>query len=152
MSDFELTDHIATKDEINQATDRSRRVVELAAAYQLLETDSEKIFMLNLAGGFTATLPAIADAGAGWRCKFVVKTAPTTAYIISEKAADDTDVVIVRGMVSIAATAGVESGGCTAINLVANQAVAGDWIDIVCDGTNFYANGLTSVAAGATVT
>ena len=150
MSDFELTDHIATKDEINQGCDRSQRVVDLAAAYQLLESDSEKIFMLNLATGFTVTLPSVEDAGAGWRCKFVAKIAPTTAYIIKEEATEDTDVIIVEGIINVAGDAGVANTGCTNVNFVANQAIIGDWVEIFCNGTNFFVSGLASVAAGIT--
>ena len=150
MSTFELTDHIATKDEINQKCDRSQRVEVLAAAYQLLETDSEKIVMLNLAGGFTVTLPAVEDAGSGWKCRFVAKTAPTTAYIITEEATKDTDVIIIEGIVNVAGAAGVQNTGCTNVNFVANQAIIGDWVDVFCDGANFYVTGLASVAAGIT--
>ena len=155
MSDFELTDHIATKSEINQECDRSQRVEVLTAASQLVEADSEKIFMLNTAGGFTVTLPSAADAGAGWSCKFVVKTAPTGNYVITEYAADDTDVIIVNGVNELEVDTsddGVTNTGCTNVNFIANVAIAGDWFEIFCDATNFYVTGQTAVDGGVTAT
>ena len=77
-----------------------KKVVKLGAAYQLLEKDSGKIFMLNSATEFATTLPAVADAGIGWYCKIVVDAAPSSAsYTVVEKAASDTDVIIVLGLV-----------------------------------------------------
>ena len=152
---FELTDHIATKDEINQGCDRSQRVEVLAAAYQMLETDSEKIFMLNAAAGFTVTLPAVEDAGSGWQCKFVVKTAVTSnGYIITEKTTKDTDVIITNGINELevdTSSDGPYNAGHTTITLVHNVAIAGDWLEIFCDGTNFYVTGQTNADGGVTL-
>lgn len=142
---FELTDHIATKDEINQECDRSQRVVVLTEASQLTEADSEKIFMLNAAAEFETKLPAIKDAGAGWSCKFVVQVAPAGAnYTIVEDVAYDTNVIVVNGINELEVDTGddgVYSAGCTTLSLVAAKAVAGDWIEIFCDGTNYFATG-----------
>ena len=54
----------------------------LAAAKTLVAKDSGKTFMLNLAGGFTVTLPTLKAAGNGFAVRFIVKTNPTTAYIV----------------------------------------------------------------------
>ena len=152
MSNFELTDYIATKDEINQKCDHSQRVEVLAAARQLLESDSEKIFMLDLAAGFPITLPALEDAKSGWRARFIVKTAPTGGnVVIAEEATKDTNVIAAR-IPNVAGAAGEESAACTYINFIANQAVIADWVEIYCDGDAFYATGIASVAAGITVT
>ena len=155
MSDFELTDYIATKDEINQACDRSQRVVELTAAYQLLESDSEKIFMLNAATEFTTTLPAVEDAGAGWKCKVVVKAAPSgAAYIITEKTSKDTNVIITNGINELevdTADDGPSNTGHTTISFADGVAIAGDWVEIFCDGTNFYVTGQTAADGGITL-
>jgi hypothetical protein len=128
MSDFELTDHIATKDEINQACDRSQRVVVLTEASQLTPADSDKIFMLNATAEFATTLPAVADAGAGWKCKFVVQAAPSSAsYTIVEDAVYDTDVIIVNGINELEVDTsddGPYSSGCTTISFYDGVAVA----------------------------
>lgn len=152
---FELTDHIATKDEINQKCDRSQRIVTLTEAYQLLETDSEKIFMLDAAAGFTLTLPALEDALPGWRCRLVVKTAVTSnGYIVTEKITKDTNVVITNGINELEVDTthdGPYNGGHTTITLVHNVAIAGDWLEIFCDGNNFYVTGQTNADGGVTL-
>lgn len=130
---------------INQAT-------ALAAAKTLGEGDSGKTFYLDLAGGFTVTLPTVTVAGTGWEVTFIVKTAPTTAYIITEDAATDTDVL--TGGFSCAeltdASVAAYTAGATQFNFVASAAVVGDNATIRCDGNRFYIQGHTNVQAGAT--
>lgn len=107
--------------------------------------ESKKVFFLSLAGGFTSTLPAPA---AGLRFRFIVKTAPTTAYVITTNAGAN----IMYGMMEErAGTAGVAGAACDTLNLVANQAKIGDWVEFDSDGTNWYYHGMVDVAAGTTV-
>ena len=59
---------LATKLDLNRTLTE-----ELIATTALdADTDCGKTFFLNAATEFTTTLPAIADAGAGWNCKFIV--------------------------------------------------------------------------------
>lgn len=120
----------------------------------LVNADNGKTFGLNLAGGFTVTLPSIADATTSWSVTFRVETAPTTAYIITEKAASDTN--ILTGGFSCAeltdAAVAAYSAAFTQVNLVASLAVVGDWVKITCNGTRFYIEGHTNVQAGVTLT
>ena len=118
------------------------------------ETDNGVTFGLNLVGGFTVTLPTIAQAGAGWKVKFRVETAPTTAYIITEDTGTDTN-VLTGGFSSAELTdaaVAAYSAAFTQINFVANLAVVGDWCTIECNGTRFYVTGHSNVQAGVTVT
>ncbi len=69
-----------------------------ASSYESLITtkaldkeDSGKTFGLNLAGGFTITLPSLNLVNAGWKARFRVEITPTTAYIITENAATETN-------------------------------------------------------------
>ena len=132
-----------------------KKVVKLGAAYQLLEKDSGKIFMLNSATEFATTLPAIKDAGAGWYCKIVVDAAPSSAsYTVVEKASDDTDVIIVNGINELEVDTsddGVYSAGCTTITFADGVAVQGDFIDIWCDGENYYVSGQAKADGGISV-
>ena len=152
---FELTDHLATPEEVKQTCDRSQRIEVLTAAYQMLESDSEKIFMLDAAAGFTVTLPSVANAGSGWQCKVVIKTAVTSnGYIITELTTEDTDVVITNGINELEVDTnddGPYNAGHTTITLVHNVAIAGDWLDIFCDGTNYYVTGQTNADGGVTL-
>jgi len=132
-----------------------------AGAYESLITtksldkdDSGKTFGLNLAGGFTVTLPAVSTVTAGWTVHFRVEIAPTTAYIITENAASDTN--ILTGGFSSAeltdAAVAAYSAAFTQVNLVASQAVVGDWVTITTNGTRYYISGHTNVQAGVTAT
>lgn len=107
--------------------------------------ESGKTFYLNLAGGFTSTLPAPA---LGLKFRFFVKTAPTTAYIITTNASAN----IMYGMMEErAGTAGVAGAARDTFNFVANQSIIGDWVEFESDGTNWYYHGMVDVAAGNTV-
>jgi len=120
----------------------------LASASTLTHQDSGKHFLLNLAGGFTTTLPS---PKAGWKARFTVKTAPTTAYIIVTASSAN----IVEGGVG----SGEDASGSVAcvsnadtITFVANKAVAGDYIELESDGTSFFINGNVLVQDGLTTT
>lgn len=122
------------------------QVRTLAAAATLTEADSGKIILLNLATGFTVTLPNLA----GFSCRFYVKIAPTTAYIIAAGTAD-----------TMAGSCFDISGGATDVeaafsgdqlNFVANTSVIGDRADVFCDGTNVYVQSWSGAAGGTTIT
>ncbi len=116
--------------------------------------DHGTVFGLNLVGGFTVTLPKISEVTAGWYCFFRVEIAPTTAYIITEDAGSDTN-VLTGGFSSAELTdaaVAAYSAAFTQVNLVANLAVVGDWVKISTNGTRFYVEGHTNVQAGVTVT
>ena len=46
---------------------------------------------------------------------------------------------------------GPYNAGHTTITLVHNVAIAGDWLEIFCDGTNFYVTGQTNADGGVTL-
>jgi len=129
---------------------------DLTATTSLTPGDSGKVFFLNSATEFTTTLPSVADAGAGFNVKFIVKAAPSSAnYVISEKAASDTNVIIVNGINELEVDTeddGVSNTGCTFINFIDSVAIAGDWVELICDGTNWYATGQTKADGGVTAT
>lgn len=121
----------------------------LAAARVLVAADSGKTFFLNLAGGFTVTLPVLT---AGFNAKFFVKTAPTTDYVIATNAAD-VDKMVGSVHSSQATSADTETtAGADQFNFIANQAVIGDYFEIACDGALWYGKALVALTAGATFT
>lgn len=108
--------------------------------------ESGKTFFLDLAGGFVSTLPA---PESGLRFTFIVKTAPTTAYTIVTNASAN----IIKGNAnSVAGDAGDSGTADDTINFVASQSVAGDKVELYCDGTSWFAYAITRVAAGVTFT
>lgn len=108
----------------------------LTSAATLTSSDSAKIFFLNLAGGFTVTLP---EPTAGLSLKFIVGIAPSGAdYIL------DAGSAIIHGVSLTAQDAGGSSastnGTATAtIHLVDAKAVVGDVIDLISNGTSWFA-------------
>lgn len=108
-------------------------------------SENGRTYYLNSAGGFTSTLPAPA---LGLRFRFVVKTAPTTAYIIVTNAGAN---LMYGMMLERAGTAGVAGAARDTFNFVANQAIIGDWVEFESDGTNWYYRGMVDVATGNTV-
>jgi len=116
--------------------------------------DNGKTFGLNLAGGFTVTLPAVANVKAGWKVRFRVETNPTTAYIITENAAADTNILIgsINTSTGQTAAASFNASGATFVNFVASAAVLGDWVTVETNGTKWYAYGQCTVVTGITIT
>ena len=127
-------------------------VESLTAAKSLDQYDSGKIFTLDLAAGFTVTLPAVADAGAGWFCKIIVGTNCTSnSYIITEKTSDDTNVLVtqVNELETDTGDDGPSSPGHTTITLGNATDTVGDTFDIICDGSKYYIQGVTALDGGA---
>lgn len=117
----------------------------------LVPADSGKTFFLDLVGGFTVTLP-LASTAPGFNAHFIVKTAPTTAYIIITNA---TDLDTMTGSV-YESSGGVgdteTTRGADQMNFVANTAVIGDQCDVFTDGTNWYGKMFVSAAGAGTFT
>jgi hypothetical protein len=135
--------------------DWGREIIEVLSAAKSLNADQDcgKVFMLDLAAGFTVTLPAISAAAAGWSCKLMVKTAPITSggYVITELAASDTNKIITNGINELEVDTtedGPYNAGHTTITFVHDVALAGDHVEIMCDGTNWYAKGQTKADGG----
>ena len=128
---------------------------DLTATASITPADSGKVFFLNSTTEFTTTLPTIADAGAGFNVKFMIKAAPSGAdYVITENTSSDTNVIITNGINELETDTdddGPGNGGHTTITFVDGVAVAGDWIDVLCDGTNWYVHGQVAADGGITL-
>ena len=139
----------ATTGQLDIAAVPASGVEVVATTNVITAAESGKTFFLSNATEFASTLPAPA---AGLRYTFIVADAPETAsYTIVTNAAAQ---VIFGHQVSVAGDAGdVEAtGGATTITFVDAQAVVGDRATVISDGTNWYAEVVTAVAAGATIT
>ena len=125
---------------------------DLTATTSLTPADSGKVFFLNSSTEFTVTLPSITDAGAGFNCKFVVKAAPDgDAYVVTEKTSADTNVIITNGINELTDSVGPSNTGHTTVTFADGVAIAGDWVDLLCDGSNWYATGQTKADGGITL-
>lgn len=123
-------------------------VETLTAARVLTVNDSGKTFFLNAAGGFDITLPALATPA--FTAKFIVLTAPTTAYTITGATADK---IVGHVLSSSGAAEDTETtAGGDVINFVANTAVIGDQVTIDMNGTLYFASARCAAAGGITIT
>jgi len=116
----------------------------VTASYQALSSDSGKAFFLDAAAGCTLTLPAIVDAQAGWNCRVVVSTVTTSNnYIVTELVGTDAN-KIVSHMSLLELDSGDDGLHSAAHSVITFEGTPakGDYIEIICDGTFYYAKGL----------
>jgi hypothetical protein len=110
--------------------------------------ETGRTFFLNSATEFVSTLPAVA---AGLRFRFIVTAAPSGASytIVTNGSAN-----IIKGHVLTSATgaADTETAGGDTISFVDGAAVAGDMVEVFCDGTNWFASCKCAAATGITIT
>jgi len=119
----------------------------LAAASTLTAAQSGTTFFLSAATEFATTLPAPA---AGLTYRFIVGAAPSGASytIVTTSSAN-----IIKGQaVNAAGVAGDTGTADDTISFVDGQAVAGDTVTVISDGTSWFAYGMCAVAAGITFT
>lgn len=102
----------------------------LDSTQSLCMADSGKLFICSQAGAYDITLPEVADAK-GWVGTFLLGTAGSNDFDII---GGTTDVMV-----------GVECGDTNVVidaadkvTFVASNAVVGERVDIICDGTNYY--------------
>jgi len=145
MAGAAIADITATAAEINAVADVSENTEIVIAANVITAAESGKTFFLNAAAEFASTLPAPA---AGLRFSFIVTAAPVGAnYTVGTNAGAN---IIKLLCVNAEGVAGASDTDADVVNFVDGQAVAGDRLDVICDGTNWFAYGSTKVAAGMT--
>lgn len=138
----------ATAAEINALADVDATVETVITTNVISAAETGKTFFLHLAAGFLSTLPAPA---AGLRYKFIVKTAPTTAYTIATTSSAN---IIIGGINELEVDTsddGPYSAVGDLISFVANVAAVGDWCEVISDGTSWYLTGQTNADGGITI-
>lgn len=125
---------------------------EIVTATNVITTEeSGKTFFLNSSTEFVSTLPA---PQIGLKYSFVVTAAPSGAnYTVVTNASAN----VIKGQcytvdVNSATDPDFETSGCDTISFVSAKAVAGDRVDVVCDGTNWFAYAFSSVFDAITFT
>lgn len=139
----------ATAAEINQAADISANNEIVTATNAITAAESGATFFLDSTTEFVSTLPAPA---LGLRYTFIVKSAPSGASytVVTTSSAN-----IIKGVQFTAQDAGGNGDSGTAddtITFVDGQAVAGDRVEVISDGTSWYAYAFSKVLAGITFT
>lgn len=131
------------------------RVVEEISANKTLDVyDTGKVFMLTSATVMTITLPAVGASDITGCCfTFICRAAPTSPmmgggnYVIKNTA----DKIIGTVQSSTGGDGGDDLDG-DHINFAAGAAVEADRIEIMCDGSNYYAYGFCNADGGITIT
>ena len=122
----------------------------LTALDTLTAAESGKVIFLNSATEFAVTLPALA---AGLRFTFIVKAAPSGAdYTIVSPNANEIVGQVYSSDLNAASDGDFEATGCNTISFVSAKAVVGDSVELVCDGTLWYARAFCSVFDAITFT
>ena len=115
-----------------------KKVATLAAGTSTIEAAKcGTLLLVDCDSASTVTLPAVAEAGAGWWIKFInvdegtgtiAINAPAAIMSVSTHSSEGGDVKA------------LSAGGQTTINLNVNDtSTLGDQIEIVCDGTLYHA-------------
>ena len=121
-----------------------KNVHTLKAAYTVLASDSGKVFMLNsAAGAFAVTLPTLE---AGLMYKFI--SSDTTADVTVSSSTADIDIVGLDSETDVGF-----SGAGTAKGKIIMEAAGhkSQYVNLYCDGTSWYGEGMASVDDGITV-
>ena len=108
-------------------------------AYSMTEADSGKTFMVS--GGTQAiTLLPAADLVEGWNCRFVTTASPSGDKTIGAGSA------ILSGSCQDAGNGvGCGTDGTAVSNILIKAAgQAGNWVEIMCDGSAYYFNASAS--------
>lgn len=122
----------------------------LTAATTLTADDNGKTLFLSATTEFATTLPAPA---AGLTFTFIVSAAPASAsYTVVTSGSSN----IIKGMVlsadlNAANDGDIETSGGDTITFADGVAVAGDRVDLVCDGSNWFAYGMCTVYNAITI-
>ena len=117
------------------------KVENVTAARTLTANDSGKIFTLDQDASFDITLPAAADAGAGWHAKFILTDAGSGTVKVIPDSSEDTLIGMIAPADDGTAGASAESGVDELI-WVASTAAPGDLAELMCDGSNYYVYGV----------
>jgi len=117
----------------------------LSVATTLSAADSGRLLSLNAAAGAQITLPAVATS-AGLNFRFAVQALfATTAWTI--KAASS----VIQGG-AIVNSVNVPSANRNTITFSASADTIGDFVELTCDGVNWYVFGLGTSAGAITFT
>jgi len=133
---------------VSISNDELRQLVQtsvISSATTLSAADSGRHYSLNAAAGAQITLPAVATS-AGLNFRFTVQALfATTAWTI--KAASN----VIQGGV-IVNSVNVPGADENTITFSASADTIGDFVQLNCDGVNWYVSGVGTTAASITLT
>ena len=125
-----------------------KNVVNLAAAYTVLASDSGTVFTINMASAYAITLPLMSTIEKGWNAQFVIGTVAANAVTIANNTDEDSIVGGITGADGGAATHAETA--VDEIGIIAG-AVLGDTCTVVFNGANYCVTGYAADVAHITV-
>ena len=125
-----------------------KNIVDIAAAYTVLASDSGNVFNINQASAYEITLPLMSTIEKGWNATFVIGTVAANAVTIANNTAEDS---IVGGITG--ADGGAATHAETAVDEIVfiSGAVLGDTCTVVYNGANYCVTGYAADVAHITV-
>ena len=125
---------------------------EVVTATNVIDaTESGRTFFLSSATEFVSTLPA---PKIGMKFTFIVTAAPSGAdyTIVTNGSSNIIKGHVVSADLNAASDGDLETSGGDTISFVSAKAVAGDKVELHCDGTNWFAYGSCTVFDAITIT
>lgn len=121
------------------------------AANTLTQDENGKVIFLNSATEFVTTLPAPAM---GLQFTFIVAAAPVGASytVVTSGSANIIKGAVYSSDLNSATDADFETSGGDTVSFVDAKAVAGDTVEFICDGTNWFVKGFCTVFDAITIT
>ena len=116
-----------------------------ATATTIKVADCGTEFTFTQGAAVDHTLPAVADAGAGWWATFTLITAASNAVDIVSADTGNIILCAVDGAGAVGAQSGTPSDKIT---FASGAAVAGDHVYIWTDGSNWYARSISQANDG----
>tara|TARA_R100000278_G_scaffold10454_1_gene12024 strand:- start:200 stop:628 length:429 start_codon:yes stop_codon:yes gene_type:complete len=128
--------------------DLKLKVETVNAAKTLTALDSGKVFMIQQDSAYEITLPLAATAGAGWNAKFILSEVAANAVTIANNTSEDT---IVGTTVGADGSAGSSAESAVDEIVFISGAQLGDQVELICDGTYYYAKAQAHDVAHITI-
>jgi hypothetical protein len=123
---------------------KSHSLIEtITGAQTLTAEDSGKTFILSAAAGAAVSLPAVTSAK-GFKAKFIIGSAfATTAWTVVATTA------VINGGVDVNSTY-VACANKATINFSASAETIGDFVELECNGVNWFINGVGALIGAIT--
>ena len=125
-----------------------KNIHKLDGAYTMLPSDSGKIFMISAtAADYAITLLPAADLIEGWFCKFIVDE-NTPSNVTTINAATAIVCLVHKDAAGDAANSSIGTQKTTIV--IGETCTKGDYVNLFCDGTSYYAESLSGVGDAIT--
>ena len=134
------------KDLTPYTTGQRLNIDKIDTTYQVLSSDSSKVFMLD-GGGYTITLPVAAALEEGWYCKFVVRPTNPTGDIVITATTAIMDITMLDSSTGTDNTQHSNSTAGTAKTTIIfhTECVQGDYVNVFTDGSTYYVEAMSAV-------